>query len=219
MQEKLEQLLEQLSKVPAQQKWGGLALAVFALIGLHYYFIYMDQETQLKSSRAEYNRLDLERTEKENYAQNLALYESKLNELKRQLNKAQSLLPDSKEVAGLLSNLSTLGERIGLTIDRFEPQKEILHDFYASIPFKMKVKGNYHDIAMFIDAIGRMDRIVNVSQLSMQTPKVINKKIVVESEFQITTFRFLEKGETGASGKKKKRRRKRRKRKKKKKKK
>lgn len=201
MQEKLEQLLEQLSKLPAQQKWGGLALGVIALAGLHYYLVYDDQAMALDELRVTYQKLNLERSEKENYAQNMVQYEAKLNEKKRELDKARSQLPDDDETAQLLGELSNLGERIGLTIDRFEPRPETFHDFYAAIPFRTSVRGSFHDIAMFVDAIGNMDRIVNVSGITMQRPKVVSKKIMVEGEFMLTTFRFLKQGEAPKKGK------------------
>jgi type IV pilus assembly protein PilO len=191
----IEKWVEQVSKVPPRQRWSGLAVAVCALIGLHYYFIYSDQDASMGKFTNDYNRLTLERSEKENYARNLTVYESKLNDLQRKLAKAQNLLPDNDDVPALLSTLAQLGERIGLTIDRFEPQPETSKEFYAAIPFKTYVNGGYHDIAMFIDAISKMDRIVNVSNIIMHDPKVVNKKEVVSGEFVLTTYRFLKKSE------------------------
>jgi type IV pilus assembly protein PilO len=197
----VEKWVEQLSKVPPRQRWGGLAVGICVLAGLHYYLIYMDQDAAITKLTGEYNRLTLERSEKENYARNLTVYESKLNDLQRKLAKAQNLLPDSDDVPMLLSTLAQLGERIGLTIDRFEPQPEQPKAFYAAIPFKTYVNGGYHDIAMFIDAISKMDRIVNVSNISMRDPKVVNKKIVVSGEFVLTTYRFLKKSDSAAKEK------------------
>lgn len=198
MQEQLDKILDALEKLNPQQKWGGLAAVVLVLAGLFYYFVAMDLSSQIEKQTKKYNSLNAERTEKESYAKNLALYEAKYNELQGQLNRAQSLLPDSEEVPALLTNLSSLGEAAGLTIDRFAPKEEELEDFYASIPFEMALHGNYHDIAIFIDRIGHLDRIVNVSNIQMRNPKVVNKKIMVDSNVTITTYRFLKEGESAS---------------------
>ena len=44
----------------------------------------------------------------------------------------------------------------------FEPQSEVAQGFYARIPVKMKIRGNYHSIAVFFDKIAKLARIVNV---------------------------------------------------------
>ena len=196
MQEQLDKVLEFLEKLNPKQKWGGLAAIIIVLCGAFYYFVAMDLSGKIAKAEKEYSKLNAERIEKESYAKNLALYEAKFNELQGKLKRAQNLLPDSDEVPGLLSSLSGLGETVGLTIERFVPKNEELFSFYAAIPFNLTVHGNYHDIAMYIDAISRLDRIVNVSNIEMSSPKVVNKKIVLDSQFVITTYRFLKEGES-----------------------
>ncbi len=204
MQEQIDKLLDFLEKLNPQQKWGGLVAIIAVICGLFYYFVAMDLSDKITRAEKQYNALNAERSEKENYAKNLALYEAKFNELQGKLKRAQNLLPDSDEVPGLLTSLANLGETVGLTIERFVPKDEEIYSFYAAIPFNLTVHGNYHDIAMYIDAIGRLDRIVNVSNIEMSSPKVVNKKITLDSQFAITTYRFLKDGESAdQEGKKK----------------
>ncbi|HEY8212412.1 MAG TPA: type 4a pilus biogenesis protein PilO, partial [Myxococcaceae bacterium] len=63
--------------------------------------------------------------------------------------------------------------------------------FYARIPIKMAVTGNYHEIAMFLQEVSNLRRIVNVNNIRLNAPEVKNEKVVLKSEFQATTFRFL----------------------------
>lgn len=58
----------------------------------------------------------------------------------------------------------------------------------------MRVTGSYHEIAVFFDRLSKMSRIVNVADLKMASPQFINKKIVLTSSFDATTYRFLENG-------------------------
>ena len=55
----------------------------------------------------------------------------------------------------------------------------------------MEVKGAYHEVATFIDSVGKLDRIVNVAGLSLENPKTVNKKIVVDAKFTLSTYRFI----------------------------
>ena len=66
----------------------------------------------------------------------------------------------------------------------------------------MTVTGNFHEIATFFDSLGRLRRIVNVSDISMATPKEVSGKLVVDAKFLVTTFMFVNQAK-GAAGAKK----------------
>jgi type IV pilus assembly protein PilO len=55
----------------------------------------------------------------------------------------------------------------------------------------MTVTGNYHEIATFFDSLGRLRRIVNVSDISLTAPKDMAGKMVVDAKFMVTTYMFV----------------------------
>jgi type IV pilus assembly protein PilO len=189
----MDKFLDDFSKIPQKQKLAGLVALVVALLALHYFLIYDDQSTQLEARTAEAKRLDAELYEKQAITENLEKYKVEVKRLEGELERAKALLPDEGEVPALLAKIDALGTRSGLEISRFEPQKEEMKDFYARLPFKLKVTGNYHEIATFIDEVGKLERIVNVENISMREPKMVNKKYFVGSDFLVTTYRFVDK--------------------------
>jgi len=58
--------------------------------------------------------------------------------------------------------------------------------------FPMTVTGNFHEIATFFDSLGRMRRIVNVTDIVLSEPKDVNGKVVLSAKFLATTFMFVE---------------------------
>ncbi len=56
----------------------------------------------------------------------------------------------------------------------------------------MAVNGNYHEIAMFLQEVANMRRIVNVNNIKLGSPSTKNDKVVLASDFLATTFRFLD---------------------------
>ena len=70
----------------------------------------------------------------------------------------------------------------------------------------MAVEGSFHEIGTFIDAVGKMDRIVNVKDIRMTKPETVNSKVVVDSTFSIVTYRFIEETQRKKGGKKKRKR-------------
>ncbi len=76
-------------------------------------------------------------------------------------------------------------------INDIQPQPEQKQSFYASIPVVMAVTGNYHEIAVFLDALSKLARIVNVTNIKMAGPRMASDKLVVSASYVATTFRFL----------------------------
>jgi type IV pilus assembly protein PilO len=55
----------------------------------------------------------------------------------------------------------------------------------------MAVTGNYHEIGVFLDSLSKLARIVNVTNIKMTQPRVVNEKLVVNATYVATTFRFI----------------------------
>ena len=193
----MEELLARYAKIPIRQRLAGFAAIAVLILAGHWYFIYSDQSDKLTSLEMQYTQLETERSEKQAYVVNLQKYEDRLKELQDSLNTARSQLPDDPDVPQLLAQLGNRAKQAGLEIDRFEPKGERPQDFYAEIIFDVKVHGSYHEIGTFLDSVGKLDRILNVSGLSMTNPRTVNQKVMVDCAFMIKTYRFLEKAGEG----------------------
>ena len=88
--------------------------------------------------------------------------------------------------------LSDVGKKSGLEISKVVPGSEAAEGFYSRIPISMAVSGNYNEIAMFLQEIANLRRIVNVSDLKLTAPVVKGDKVTLSSDFMATTFRFTE---------------------------
>lgn len=188
----MEKLLERYANTAPRERYAAVALLVVLIVGGYWYFMWSDQADKVSGLEERYRQLESERAEKQAYVDNLAKYEARLNELQESLNLAREQLPDDPDVPQLLAQLDNRARQAGLAISRFEPKGEAAKDFYAEIGFAMDVKGSYHEIASFIDSVGKLDRIVNVMGIKMADPKTQNQKVVVRSDFTIKAYRFIE---------------------------
>ena len=102
-------------------------------------------------------------------------------------------LPQNKDIEELLAQLNDIGKKSGLEISRVEPGAETVSggEFFARIPVRMVVSGNYHEIALFLQEVANMRRIVNVNNIKLDGAKLKNEKVVLNSSFMATTFRFV----------------------------
>lgn len=200
----MEELLNRYIQVPERVRYGVVCGIVVVLCVLHFLLVYSGQQSNVADLEEQFRILENKQAEKSAYAANLPKYQSRFDELMLSLTTARAMLPDNPDVPQFLAQLGNAARDVGLTVDRFEPKSEIAQDFYAEIGFGMKVHGSYHDIAMFIDQMARIDRIVNVTALQMNQPKVENQKIILASDFLVKTYRFLTEEQAAAIEAKKK---------------
>lgn len=188
----MEKFLESFAKIPLQQKIGGAALAV-VLIGVATYFLSVaDSLEKMENLDGEIATQEKKLVELEQKAQHRTQFQREVERLMQRLREAEEQLPKQAEIPKVLRDIDYEAKQAGLRVDRFEPQAEAQQGDFAAVPLKMTVRGNYHEIAVFLDRLSKMPRIVNVTDLNMTAPTVENKKIVVASSYTATTYRFLE---------------------------
>jgi type IV pilus assembly protein PilO len=189
----MDKYLDRIVKAPPAVKFGGLAALVVLMTAANFFFLIQPLEEQMEQQVAEQRRLDLELAEKSEIAQNLNERRREMDVLEQKLAEALTELPENKDVEELLAQLNDIGKKSGLEIARVEPGPETVGggDFFARIPIKMVVSGNYHEIAMFLQQVSTMRRIVNVNNIKLDGAKVKNEKVVLNTSFLATTFRFV----------------------------
>jgi len=186
-----QDVLNAVNKLPLGQKIGAVAGVVIALSLANWYFFVDPMQTEITQRQSQLRGLEDELIQKQSIANNLAQFKHEKEILERRLAQALTELPNEANIDDLIRSLSEIGTKSGLTINSIDPQPEVKQSFYASIPIVMAVTGNYHEIGVFLDALSKLARIVNVTNIKMSQPKVANEKLIVSSSYVATTFRFL----------------------------
>jgi type IV pilus assembly protein PilO len=209
----MEKLLERILKLPLGQKVGIVAGTLVVLTALNFFAVGFNfgpsissTEDLIKKTQVEREKLQKDFIEKQAIANNLNQFRREKELLEQRLTEALAELPEEKNLHELLQLFQDRAIKAGLEINTIEPKEEKVEGFFARIPIPMTVTGNFHEIATFFDAIGRLRRIVNVSDIVIDSPKDVNGKVVVNGKFLVTTFMFVKPGDAKASttkGKKK----------------
>ena len=188
-------VLDDLLERPTGQKAGALVGLVLAVVVLDWQYWYGPNQRDLAdvSAQVAQKRADLDmRRGKTNARGEL---ERELRDINAELKRAQARLPDQREIADLLSNVAASGRSSGLEIVLFRQKPEVYHDFYADVPVEMQMRGTYHDVALFLDRVKRLDRIVNISDMNMKKPRIEGDRMMLDAACTATTFRFLDEAE------------------------
>lgn len=187
----MEQLIERINKLNVAAKAGILAgVALFGTLGC-FFLVIQDVEAEIDGLAAQQVSLDKTFLEKKEIADNLNEKRREMDQLDQKLQDALTELPERKDIDELLANLNDVGKKSGLEISRVSPGTEAPEAFYAKIPVSMVVTGNYHEIAMFLQEVANMRRIVNVNNIHLFSPSARGDKIILKSDFLATTFRFV----------------------------
>src|SRR6266851_4403077 len=186
-----QDVLNAVNKLALGQKIGVVAGVVALMTAGNWYFFIDPMQTQITQRQGQLRGLEDELIQKQSIANNLAQFKHEKEILERRLAQALTELPNEANIDDLIRSLAEIATKSGLTLNTIDPQGEQKQSFYASIPIVMSVTGNYHEIGVFLDALSKLARIVNVTNIRMSTPRVINEKLVVNSSYVATTFRFL----------------------------
>jgi type IV pilus assembly protein PilO len=186
-----QEALASLNKLPLAQKIAVLVFVVGGITAANYFFMVQPEYEQMTRQEGVLHTLEDELTQKQAIANNLAQFKHEKEVLERRLQQALTELPNEANIDELIRSLAEIGQKAGLTINDIAPQAEQKQSFYASIPIVMAVTGNYHEIGVFLDALSKLARIVNVTNIKMGSPKSAGDKLVVSATYVATTFRFV----------------------------
>jgi type IV pilus assembly protein PilO len=186
-----QDLLNAVNKAPLSHKIAAVAIVSLGLTAANYFLVVSPDIEQIQRQHAVLRQLEDELIQKQSIANNLAQFKHEKEVLERRLQQALTELPNEANIDELIRSLAEVGNKSGLTINDIAPQPEVRQSFYASIPIVMAVTGNYHEIAVFLDALSKLARIVNVTNIKMSGPRMASDKLVVSASYVATTFRFL----------------------------
>ncbi len=163
------------------------------LIGLFIWFVYLPKteqinnvSTSIEGLRAQLNRAQIQR-------QKLPKVRAEMEKVDLQFAEAQKLLPSDKEIPELLTKITELGTASNLDMSTFVPQNLRKKGFYAEIPISLQITGNYHDVAVFFEKVGKMERIMNIKNVRM-TP-VSQQSTTLNVTCNAITYTFLQEGQ------------------------
>lgn len=184
--------LDRVAKLSKNQRLAVLGGSVILVLALFMSLLFWPQTRKIEQLSAQVDASSQELDSVKRAAAGLDAFKAQMAATQADFKRALSLLPNTKEIPGLLSSISQAGSQSGLEFILFKPKSEVPRQFYADIPVEIKVFGNYHDVARFFDAVSKLPRIVNISDIKMKEPKDAGGRIAVTAECLATTYKFIE---------------------------
>lgn len=187
-------LFEKVEKIKMPIRIAIFAGTLVLLAGLFFYFVYLPYSEEIARTQDEIARLEQKLNQAKVRVRALKRFEDEYASVDAQFQEALKLLPNTKEIPSLLKSITQLGTDSNLEFLLFSPQRERAQDFFMEIPVSIEVSGTYHNVAIFFDKVGQMERIVNILNVSMSPQK--DRSTTLTTKCDAVTYRF--KGETDA---------------------
>ncbi len=170
---------------------------VLALV-LSWVFVWQSQRPELQRFQAEEQQLRTQFRDKHAKAVNLEVYKQQLTDIERSFGAMLRQLPGKTEVPNLLVDISQTGLAAGLEEKLFQPQAEQKKDFYAELPIKIRLTGNYHEFGAFVSGIAALPRIVTLHDIAIK-PDSKDAYDVLTLDLTAKTYRYLDEDEVAAA--------------------
>jgi len=119
--------------------------------------------------------------------------------LEARLEELTAILPLQRETEDILEEIRTAAEEVAMTIVSVVPQTPLEREVYSEWPWNFQVQSTYHNMALFLDRVRTIPRIVNVSALAMRAEgDGVTRS--VSADFTATTFVYRGEDELAAEG-------------------
>ena len=197
-----EGLFEKIEKIKMQFRILILVGAVILFGGTFTYFVHIPKTKEIAKTKKNITRLNKRLTMAMKRSKKLPKLNAEKALRDTQYQEALRLLPNKKEIPNVLRKVTELANDSKLEFRIFVPKRERRRKLYFEIPIPIEVRGRYHNVAVFFDKIGQMQRIMNIKDVSMRPVKPRSTTLITKC----TAVTYRLRGKASAKKPKKKKR-------------
>jgi type IV pilus assembly protein PilO len=184
-------MLDQFFDLPLSRRVLVYGLLVVLFVALYYFLLHLPNSSLIVEKQTQIETLEGEKVKLLATLKGRAALKAEIERIEAKFQEVTKQLPESKEIPDLLRQVSNMGRDSGLEITLFRQQGENIRELYADVPVEMAVRGGYHQLALFFEKVRQLDRIVNIGDIGMKNPQMLEGRLQVEASFSATTYRFL----------------------------
>jgi type IV pilus assembly protein PilO len=180
---------------PTQKIALGVIFGALAVV-VYWQFVLRSEWAARSEAQAELLRLRAQAEQTRQIASQKPRLEQEIKLLETQLHRTVQQLPTEKEIPALLKRVAGLGQEADLNVALFKPGTPVAKEFYTEVPVNLKVMGTYHSLGLLFERLGRLERIVNIADLTIrEATKEQRAGDTIQAEFGVVTYTY-----TGTSG-------------------
>jgi len=103
--------------------------------------------------------------------------------LQQQLESMRKIVPDEKEADRFIRDVQDKAAEAGIVIRRYTSKPVSTREFYSELPFEVELDGRYYQVLNFFERVGRLERIVNITDVKMSEPKISQQQLKLKKRY------------------------------------
>jgi type IV pilus assembly protein PilO len=187
----------------SKQLWY-VQLGVFCALSLAgvvaFYFLYASPaQTDADAKIQTLQGLRLEIDKGHATERRLPQFEKEAKGLEVRLEGLKAVLPEEKDVGDLIARMQTLAVQSNLKIKSFRPGTATARQMYSELPYDVEFDGTYHNFGLFLDRLGRLSRIINVSDITIKNKEKPDVTSTITAKCKATTYVLIDPAKAAAA--------------------
>jgi type IV pilus assembly protein PilO len=179
--------------------WGKVAIAAvpaLVYVAIFLFLVLIPKGKEVDSLTEEIKKQEKEIAKSQSMVARLDDLKEENNKLKERLLLLQEKLPEEGEISSLLKQVSDLGVESGLRIISWRPSARRRHPsgIVYEVPVSVTFSGSYHMLGNFFASLTRLDRIVNINNISLGISRVRDEGMILNITFSAVTFTAVSEG-------------------------
>ena len=159
--------MKKITELPLLVQLGLFLAAAVAIVAAGEYFYLGDLNTANSEKGKKLATLKQDNEAVRPYENKLKQIKVENEQLSRQLVNLRTVVPQDKDADAFIRMMQEAGVGTGVGIRRFTSKPLVAKEFYVEMPFEIDIDGSYSNVLQFFDKLGKLSRIVNVSNLTM----------------------------------------------------
>jgi type IV pilus assembly protein PilO len=190
-----------LTKLPWYAQLGAFVVLGVAACGAFIWFYELPAREEMKARQTQLKSLQADIRKGQDTARQLPQFQAEVADLQTRLDSLRAVLPEEKDAADLLRRIQIAASQANIEIKNFKPNPVVTKQLHAEWPITLELQGTYHNLALFFDRVGKLPRIVNITNVDIKavgTPAAGGPTITATCV--ATTFVLLDKPQPAKPG-------------------
>jgi len=183
------------SVTPKDWAFAGVVVCLaLALLAAYVLFVSNEHQRRLDEIAAEREAVEAELAVARDARDNIEELREETEQVLSLVDDFERRLPGRREIPQLLEEFEALAHEVRLDVE-LAPLPRIVDANKETIPYSITAYGDFHQVVSFINRLERFERYLKISDLSISE----QRQGICEASFTLSTYRFRETLETGAS--------------------
>lgn len=167
---------DQIGLWPKNMKVVVLVVVLFLSFGAGYFITLKEPIDDITSSMKLQKKKRKQFKSSYDQAINLDAYKEQMVEMQGLFTDLLEQLPSNVQIPSLVDEISQKAAANNVRFRLLEPGVKVSKGFYAELPIKLELLGDYHSLGGFVDDISKLSRIVTLHNFNISYPKSLTTK-------------------------------------------